>query len=334
MATARSTIHTDPDHVHGAELARPDPAAQARGRAETLTADLRQVHLRAARARLRHDARQRLRRILLSSLQGAAITRGQDRGRAARVHDAARRRRGRDRHHPQPQGGAAAGRTTASRARCGSTRTARARSPPATSSWSTASRCSTRTTRSARCSKGGQARAWSCTIGTGRGYVPAERNKGAQHAGRHDPDRRAVLADPEGQLQVTNARVGQQTDYDRLTLEVWTNGAVRPDDAVAFAAKILKEQLNIFINFEEAAEPVEAPRRRGAGEAQREPVASVDELELSVRSANCLQNANIQLHRRAGAEDRVRDAEDQELRPQVAEGDQGDPGRDGPLARA
>ncbi|NUM81094.1 DNA-directed RNA polymerase subunit alpha [bacterium] len=92
---------------------------------------------------------------------------------------------------------------------------------------------------------------------------------------------------------VTNARVGQATDYDRLTLEVWTNGAVLPEDAVAFAAKILKDQLQIFINFDEALEP----------EIQEEPVQEVksnenlnrrvEELELSVRSANCLQNANI-----------------------------------------
>src|SRR6185295_7929279 len=79
-------------------------------------------------------------------------------------------------------------------------------------------------------------------------------------------------------------RVGQQTDYDKLTLEVWTDGSVRPDDAVAFAAKILKDQLSIFINFEETEE---------AAKLNENLDKSVDELELSVRSANCLQNANI-----------------------------------------
>jgi DNA-directed RNA polymerase subunit alpha len=69
---------------------------------------------------------------------------------------------------------------------------------------------------------------------------------------------------------VTNARVGQMTDYDKLTLEVWTNGAVRPQDAVAYAAKILKEQLTIFINFEEEDETSRLERRRRA--AQREPL--------------------------------------------------------------
>jgi DNA-directed RNA polymerase subunit alpha len=95
-------------------------------------------------------------------------------------------------------------------------------------------------------------------------------------------------------FQVTNARVGQQTDYDRLTLEVWTNGAVRPEDAVAFAAKILKDQLSIFINFEEGAEPAhEVPVSEEQARLNENLWKSVDELELSVRSANCLQNANI-----------------------------------------
>ncbi len=92
---------------------------------------------------------------------------------------------------------------------------------------------------------------------------------------------------------VTNARVGQATDYDRLTLDVWTNGAVLPEDGVAFAAKILKDQLQIFINFDEAQEPeiIELPKeevRSNENLSRR-----VEELELSVRSANCLQNANI-----------------------------------------
>jgi DNA-directed RNA polymerase subunit alpha len=94
---------------------------------------------------------------------------------------------------------------------------------------------------------------------------------------------------------VQNARVGQQTDYDKLVLEVWTNGAVRPPDAVAFAAKILKEQLAIWINFEETEE-TSYTMPGGDDEPLNENLfRSVDELELSVRSANCLQNANITL---------------------------------------
>jgi len=86
--------------------------------------------------------------------------------------------------------------------------------------------------------------------------------------------------------------VGQITDYDRLTMEIWTDGSVKPDDALAYAAKILKDQLTIFINFEEGWETTPE-------EILMEPTfnenlfRSVDELELSVRSANCLKNADI-----------------------------------------
>jgi DNA-directed RNA polymerase subunit alpha len=92
---------------------------------------------------------------------------------------------------------------------------------------------------------------------------------------------------------VTNARVGQQTDYDKLTIEVWTDGSVRPEDAVAYAAKILKDQLTIFINFEETFEPLDEPVSEEQEKLNENLDRSVDELELSVRSANCLQNANI-----------------------------------------
>lgn len=94
---------------------------------------------------------------------------------------------------------------------------------------------------------------------------------------------------------VSNARVGQMTDYDKLTLEVWTNGAVRPDDAVAYAAKILKEQLTIFVNFDETEEE----EVRSSDDVSAKPslnenlFKTVDSLELSVRAANCLENANI-----------------------------------------
>ena len=92
---------------------------------------------------------------------------------------------------------------------------------------------------------------------------------------------------------MNNARVGQRTDYDKLTLEVWTNGAILPEDAVALASKILKEQLQIFINFDEAIEePVEEVEEDEAP-VNENLYRTVDELELSVRSANCLQNANI-----------------------------------------
>ena len=132
------------------------------------------------------------------------------------------------------------------------------------------------------------------TVSVSRGYVPAERNKTAMMPIGTIPCDALFSPIRKVNYIVTNARVGQVTDYDKLTIEVWTNGAVAPQDGVAFAAKILKEQLNIWINFEEVEETYYAP-----GD-EEEPLnenlfRSVEELELSVRSANCLQNANIQL---------------------------------------
>lgn len=131
------------------------------------------------------------------------------------------------------------------------------------------------------------------TVAMNKGYVSAERNKSENDPvgtiwldSSHSPVTRVNYS-------VTNARVGQQTDYDRLTMEIWTDGSVQPADALGFSAKILKEQLKIFINFEEISEPVveEAiPQKPSFNENLNR---KVDELELSVRSANCLQNAKI-----------------------------------------
>jgi len=130
------------------------------------------------------------------------------------------------------------------------------------------------------------------TVGHGKGYVRAEMNKTEDMPIGVIPIDSVFSPVQKVNYTVTPARVGRATDFDRLNLEVWTDGTVPPIDAVAYAAKILKEQLTIFINFEE---PIEAPVS-----LVEEPVAlnpnlfkSVDELELSVRSANCLQNANI-----------------------------------------
>jgi DNA-directed RNA polymerase subunit alpha len=143
------------------------------------------------------------------------------------------------------------------------------------------------------CSKGAKLR-MELHVGTGRGYVQSERNKTQQMAVGVIPIDALFSPIRKVNFQVTNARVGQQTDYDRLTLEVWTNGAVKPDDAVAFAAKILKDQLSIFINFEEGSEPAhEGLVSEEQAKLNENLWKSVDELELSVRSANCLQNANI-----------------------------------------
>ncbi len=134
-------------------------------------------------------------------------------------------------------------------------------------------------------------------IKMGRGYIPAERNKEeSQPIGTIPMD---AIFSPIKKVNytVTNARVGQITDYDKLTLEVWTDGSINPEEAVAHAAKILKDQLSIFITFEEEEELETAySEEEEEKEAFNENLLrSVDELELSVRSANCLKHANIKL---------------------------------------
>ena len=133
------------------------------------------------------------------------------------------------------------------------------------------------------------------TIKLGKGYALAETNKDDEAPvgtipidAVFSPIKRVVYV-------VGQARVGQRTDYDKLTMEVWTDGSISPEDAVAYAAKILKEQMAIFINFDENAIP--EPMRNRSDEVQAQfnenLYRSVDELELSVRSANCLKNAEI-----------------------------------------
>ncbi|MCB0326427.1 MAG: DNA-directed RNA polymerase subunit alpha [Bdellovibrionales bacterium] len=134
------------------------------------------------------------------------------------------------------------------------------------------------------------------TVEMGKGYVPAEKNKKEDHAiGTIAVD--AVFTPIQKvNYVVSQARVGQRTDYDKLTMELWTNGYVKPQDAVAYAAKILKEQLQIFINFdEEEAQPVvvEESDEPKMNQFNQNLLRKVDELELSVRSANCLENADI-----------------------------------------
>ncbi len=133
------------------------------------------------------------------------------------------------------------------------------------------------------------------TVSVGRGYVPAERNKTPTMPIGTIPIDALFSPIRKVNYTVTNARVGQQTDYDKLTLEVWTNGSLRPQDAVAYAAKILKEQVSIFINFQETEEQQYQSPNPDEEPLNENLFRSVDELELSVRSANCLQNANIQL---------------------------------------
>jgi DNA-directed RNA polymerase subunit alpha len=129
---------------------------------------------------------------------------------------------------------------------------------------------------------------------TGRGYVAQDRNFDEDLPvdympidSVHSPVRKVNFA-------VEAARLGQMTDYDKLTLEVWTNGAISPQDAIGQAAKLLKDHMAIFINFEELPEMVEEPAERAINQMNEVLNRSVEELELSVRSYNCLKNANIQ----------------------------------------
>jgi DNA-directed RNA polymerase subunit alpha len=130
------------------------------------------------------------------------------------------------------------------------------------------------------------------TVDLGKGYVLADKNKTEEMPIGTIPIDSVFSPIRRVNYTVTPARVGRETDFDRLNVELWTDGAIEPTDAIAFAAKILKEQLTIFINFEEQAE---APALHVDEPEPLNPnlFKSVDELELSVRSANCLQNANI-----------------------------------------
>jgi len=130
----------------------------------------------------------------------------------------------------------------------------------------------------------------------GRGYVPAERNKEENQPIGTIPMDAIFSPIRKVNYTVTNARVGQITDYDKLTLEVWTDGSLSPEEAVVHAAKILKNQLSIFVAFEEEEEEMEvSPEQDEAARLNENLFRSVDELELSVRSANCLKHANIKL---------------------------------------
>lgn len=129
-------------------------------------------------------------------------------------------------------------------------------------------------------------------VSFGRGYVPVENREADLPVGFIGVD---ALYSPIRKVNynVSNARVGQRTDYDALTLEVWTDGSLKPEEAVALSSKIMKEQLQIFLTFDETMEPTEEAREMGVPSLNENLFRSVDDLELSVRSANCLKNANI-----------------------------------------
>ncbi len=130
------------------------------------------------------------------------------------------------------------------------------------------------------------------TVEYGVGYQPAEKRKNEELPIGTIPVDAIFSPIRRVNYNVTHSRIGHITDYERLTLEVWTDGTVAPEDAVAFAARIFQDQLSLFINFEEEPEelPQEEPERPKFNENL---YRSIDELELSVRSSNCFRNANI-----------------------------------------
>src|SRR5439155_1475260 len=128
----------------------------------------------------------------------------------------------------------------------------------------------------------------------GRGYVSADKNFDEDLALGYIPIDSVHSPVRKVNFSVEAARLGQNTDYDKLTIEVWTNGAISPADAIGQASKLLKDHMSIFINFEELPEVTEEPAERAMNQMNEVLNRSVEELELSVRSYNCLKNANIQ----------------------------------------
>lgn len=130
------------------------------------------------------------------------------------------------------------------------------------------------------------------TIDAGRGYVPAELNKKEGQAIGVIPVDSLFSPVRKVTFDVQKTRIGQRTDYDRIVLEIWTNGSIKPEDALGYAAKIVKDHMSVFINFEEKEEVISGEK---GDEKKFDEVLnqSVEELELSVRAANCLRNSEI-----------------------------------------
>jgi len=130
------------------------------------------------------------------------------------------------------------------------------------------------------------------TVATGKGYIPSDRNRSEDSPIGLIPIDSLYSPVRKVSYRVENTREGQILDYDKLTMQIETDGSITPEDSLAFAARILQDQLNIFVNFEEPRREIEAPAMQ---ELPFNPalLKKVDELELSVRSANCLKNDNI-----------------------------------------
>ena len=131
------------------------------------------------------------------------------------------------------------------------------------------------------------------TITRGRGYVDAEKNTVDNSAVGVIPIDSIYTPVERVNIQIENTRVGQITDFDKLTIEVFTNGALAPDEAISLAAKVLSEHLNLFINLSENAKTAEVMVEKEEDDKEKVLEMNIDELELSVRSYNCLKRASI-----------------------------------------
>jgi DNA-directed RNA polymerase subunit alpha len=131
------------------------------------------------------------------------------------------------------------------------------------------------------------------TANKGRGYIGADKNKAAGQPIGIIPIDSIYTPVKKVNYKVENTRVGQVTDYDKLTLEVWTNCTIRPDDAVSLAAKIMSEHLNLFIDLSDKAKNTEVMVEKEESKKEKVLEMTIEELDLSVRSYNCLKRAGI-----------------------------------------
>lgn len=131
------------------------------------------------------------------------------------------------------------------------------------------------------------------TVSKGRGYVSAERNKKNEHIIGVIPVDSVFTPVRKVNYNVENTRVGQITDYDKLTIEVWTDGSIRPDEAISLSAKIMNEHLRLFIGLTETVSDVEIMVEKEEEQKDRILEMTIEELDLSVRSYNCLKRAGI-----------------------------------------
>ncbi|HOB34572.1 MAG TPA: DNA-directed RNA polymerase subunit alpha [Bacillota bacterium] len=131
------------------------------------------------------------------------------------------------------------------------------------------------------------------TVSPGRGYAPAEKNKTEDQPIGVIPVDSVFSPVKRVNFQVEHTRVGQITDYDKLTLDVWTDGSTRPDEAVSLSAKILIEHLELFVNLSQSVNEIEVMVEKEEDEREKTLEMPIEELDLSVRSYNCLKRAGI-----------------------------------------